>query len=61
MTEKPTTEQKERLRKLIDMVLEEDALTLVDESAILDICVNAAKRKEAELTEEMLMERLGRQ
>lgn len=54
-----TKEQKERLRELIENVLEDDVLTLEDEAEILQICIEAAKKRKAEAAEEYLRYRLG--
>ena len=56
---KLTDEQKERFLSRVRTVVESDVLTLPDESAILEICLNAAKREEAALTEAMLVEMLS--
>lgn len=56
---KLTDEQKERFLSRVRTVVESDVLTLPDVSAILEICLNAAKREEAALAEAMLVEMLS--
>ena len=60
MEENLTDEQKDRLRSILDEVLKEDALTLVDESMILRICIDALSKRDGELAEEIIIERLGK-
>ena len=59
MDDNLTDEQKDRLRSIIDEVLKEDALTLVDESMILRICIDALSKRDAELVEDIMVERFG--
>ena len=56
MTDPETQTHGEELKRLISAVVDEDVLTLVDISKIIDICLEAAKRKEVEVTEECLSE-----
>jgi len=59
MTENLPDGERERLIECIEMVLEQEALTIEDASAILDICLNACNRKHVELSEESLMREIG--
>lgn len=56
MTDPETRTHGEELKRLISTVVDEDVLTLVDISKIVDICLEAAKRKKAEVTETCLAE-----
>lgn len=56
MTDPETRTHGEELKRLISAVVDEDVLTLVDISKIIDICLEAAKRKEVEITEACLAE-----
>ena len=59
MSEGLSADRKERLLGMMQMVMEEDALEIEDESAILDICIKACKRKHTEVTEDYLKARFS--
>ena len=58
MESKVPEERRASFLEKVRMVTEADVLELEDMRKIMEICIDAARRKEAGIAEEMLIERL---